>query len=232
MGEAGVNIATFNLGRDKPGGDAICMVAVDEPVSEEVLAKVARPAAGRARQPAGVLSGVGPRAALRCRATSAACDYISSNVTDPRALRHSGDTNAADAAGQVAGAHLRLCGCSGIGGTIHAFADCSVRCCRFLQRARLPPRSRAPRSIDAVTVYPSGAEITRIGKVKIEQRRAHAAVHRPAGGGGRRLDPRRGQGDGQARDRLGRHPPRVGAAHRRGGRSPPSAGASRRPSRS
>ena len=40
MGEAGVNIATLNLGRDKPGGDAICMVAVDEPVTDEVLAKV------------------------------------------------------------------------------------------------------------------------------------------------------------------------------------------------
>ena len=40
MGEAGVNIATFNLGRDKPGGDAICMVAVDEPLSDDVLAKV------------------------------------------------------------------------------------------------------------------------------------------------------------------------------------------------
>ena len=40
MGEAGVNIATLNLGRDKPGGDAICMVAVDEPVSEEVMAKI------------------------------------------------------------------------------------------------------------------------------------------------------------------------------------------------
>ena len=40
LGEAGVNIATFNLGREKPGGDAICMVAVDEPVSDEVLAKV------------------------------------------------------------------------------------------------------------------------------------------------------------------------------------------------
>ncbi|KAB2910882.1 MAG: phosphoglycerate dehydrogenase [Hyphomicrobiaceae bacterium] len=40
MGEAGVNIATLNLGRDKPGGDAICMVAVDEAVSDEVLAKV------------------------------------------------------------------------------------------------------------------------------------------------------------------------------------------------
>ena len=42
MGEAGLNIATLNLGRDKPGGDAICMVAVDEPVSDEVLAKIAR----------------------------------------------------------------------------------------------------------------------------------------------------------------------------------------------
>jgi D-3-phosphoglycerate dehydrogenase len=33
LGEAGVNIATFNLGRDRQGGDAICFVAVDEPVS-------------------------------------------------------------------------------------------------------------------------------------------------------------------------------------------------------
>jgi D-3-phosphoglycerate dehydrogenase / 2-oxoglutarate reductase len=40
MGEAGVNIATMNLGRDKPGGDAICIVATDEPVSDGVLAKV------------------------------------------------------------------------------------------------------------------------------------------------------------------------------------------------
>ena len=40
MGEAGLNIATLNLGRDKPGGDAICMVAIDEPVSEDVLAKI------------------------------------------------------------------------------------------------------------------------------------------------------------------------------------------------
>jgi len=40
MGEAGLNIATLNLGRDKPGGEAICMVAIDEPVSDEVLAQV------------------------------------------------------------------------------------------------------------------------------------------------------------------------------------------------
>ncbi|MFO7297402.1 MAG: phosphoglycerate dehydrogenase [Proteobacteria bacterium] len=40
MGEAGVNIATLSLGRDRPGGDAICLVAVDEPVTDEILAKV------------------------------------------------------------------------------------------------------------------------------------------------------------------------------------------------
>ncbi len=40
MGELGVNIATFNLGRDHPGGNAICLVAVDTPMTEEVLARV------------------------------------------------------------------------------------------------------------------------------------------------------------------------------------------------
>jgi D-3-phosphoglycerate dehydrogenase len=40
LGDARVNIATLNLGREKPGGDAICIVAVDEPVSEAVLAAV------------------------------------------------------------------------------------------------------------------------------------------------------------------------------------------------
>jgi len=40
MGEAGVNIATLNLGRDKPGGDAICLVSVDEPISDGVLEQV------------------------------------------------------------------------------------------------------------------------------------------------------------------------------------------------
>jgi D-3-phosphoglycerate dehydrogenase / 2-oxoglutarate reductase len=37
LGEKGINIATFNLGRDKPGGDAICFVAVDEKISDDVL---------------------------------------------------------------------------------------------------------------------------------------------------------------------------------------------------
>ena len=37
LGEADVNIATFNLGRDQPGGDAICLAAVDVDVSDSVL---------------------------------------------------------------------------------------------------------------------------------------------------------------------------------------------------
>ena len=40
MGDAGLNIATLNLGRDRAGGEAICIVAIDEPVSAEVMAKV------------------------------------------------------------------------------------------------------------------------------------------------------------------------------------------------
>ncbi len=37
---AGINIATFHLGRAEAGGDAICMVSVDEPVPDDVLAMV------------------------------------------------------------------------------------------------------------------------------------------------------------------------------------------------
>jgi D-3-phosphoglycerate dehydrogenase len=37
LGEAGVNIATFNLGRLSAGGDAICLVEVDGEVPAAVL---------------------------------------------------------------------------------------------------------------------------------------------------------------------------------------------------
>ena len=37
---AGINIATFHLGRSAQGGDAICLVSVDEKVPEDVLAMV------------------------------------------------------------------------------------------------------------------------------------------------------------------------------------------------
>ena len=39
LGDAGVNIATFNLGRHKQGGDAIALVEVDGTVPADVLAK-------------------------------------------------------------------------------------------------------------------------------------------------------------------------------------------------
>jgi D-3-phosphoglycerate dehydrogenase / 2-oxoglutarate reductase len=37
MGEAGINIATLHLGRSAPGEDAICLVEVDEVLSDDVL---------------------------------------------------------------------------------------------------------------------------------------------------------------------------------------------------
>ncbi len=40
LAEAGINIATFHLGRAEAGGDAICLVSVDEPVREDVLTLV------------------------------------------------------------------------------------------------------------------------------------------------------------------------------------------------
>ncbi|MCO4055513.1 MAG: phosphoglycerate dehydrogenase [Bosea sp.] len=51
LGEANVNVATFNLGRDKPGGDAICYVAVDSRVDDALLKKIeAIPQVKRARR--------------------------------------------------------------------------------------------------------------------------------------------------------------------------------------
>jgi D-3-phosphoglycerate dehydrogenase len=40
LGAAGINIATFHLGRAEAGGDAICLVAVDQPIPAEILAKI------------------------------------------------------------------------------------------------------------------------------------------------------------------------------------------------
>ena len=40
LADAGINIATFHLGRSEAGGDAICLVSVDDTVPEEVLATV------------------------------------------------------------------------------------------------------------------------------------------------------------------------------------------------
>ncbi|MGD9915352.1 MAG: phosphoglycerate dehydrogenase [Rhizobiaceae bacterium] len=50
-GENGVNIANFQLGRDRPGGDAIALLYLDAPFPEDVLAKVrAHPAIQSAKK--------------------------------------------------------------------------------------------------------------------------------------------------------------------------------------
>jgi D-3-phosphoglycerate dehydrogenase / 2-oxoglutarate reductase len=40
LGEAGVNIATLNLGRNMPGGDAICLVSIDGGITSDVIDRV------------------------------------------------------------------------------------------------------------------------------------------------------------------------------------------------
>ena len=40
LAEAGVNIATFNLGRKDAGGDAICLVGLDAPIDAALLGRV------------------------------------------------------------------------------------------------------------------------------------------------------------------------------------------------
>jgi len=40
LGRAGVNIANFNLGRARPGADAVCLVSVDDEIPPEVLKQI------------------------------------------------------------------------------------------------------------------------------------------------------------------------------------------------
>jgi D-3-phosphoglycerate dehydrogenase len=40
LGEAGINIATFHVGREAPGANAVALIEVDGDVSTEVLAAV------------------------------------------------------------------------------------------------------------------------------------------------------------------------------------------------
>jgi D-3-phosphoglycerate dehydrogenase / 2-oxoglutarate reductase len=40
LGEAGVNIGTFHLGRRAAGGEAVLLLSVDTPVEDGLLAKV------------------------------------------------------------------------------------------------------------------------------------------------------------------------------------------------
>jgi D-3-phosphoglycerate dehydrogenase len=40
MGDAGINIATFHVGREAPGGNAIALIEIDGDMPADVLAKV------------------------------------------------------------------------------------------------------------------------------------------------------------------------------------------------
>jgi D-3-phosphoglycerate dehydrogenase len=40
LGNAGVNIATFHLGRAQAGGDAIALISVDEEISPDLLTQI------------------------------------------------------------------------------------------------------------------------------------------------------------------------------------------------
>jgi D-3-phosphoglycerate dehydrogenase / 2-oxoglutarate reductase len=40
LGEAGINIATFHVGRDAPGGNAVALIEIDGDLPEDILAKV------------------------------------------------------------------------------------------------------------------------------------------------------------------------------------------------
>ena len=40
LGENKINIATFNLGRNEEGGDAISLIETDQPISDEIIEKV------------------------------------------------------------------------------------------------------------------------------------------------------------------------------------------------
>ena len=54
LGEAGINIATFNLGRREAGGEAVALVAVDGDVPPDVVETLCQ-ARGRARGGAAAL---------------------------------------------------------------------------------------------------------------------------------------------------------------------------------
>jgi len=40
LGQARINIANFNLGRAKPGADAVCLVSVDQEIPSAVLQQI------------------------------------------------------------------------------------------------------------------------------------------------------------------------------------------------
>ena len=55
LGEAGINIATFHVGREAPGGNAIALIEIDGELPDERARQGARAAAGAAGQAAALL---------------------------------------------------------------------------------------------------------------------------------------------------------------------------------
>ncbi len=55
LGDAGINIATFHVGREAPGGNAIALIEIDGELPPDVLDQGARAAAGAAGEAAVVL---------------------------------------------------------------------------------------------------------------------------------------------------------------------------------
>ena len=55
LGDAGINIATFHVGREAPGGNAIALIEIDGELPADVLAKVRDTATGAAGRAAAIL---------------------------------------------------------------------------------------------------------------------------------------------------------------------------------
>jgi hypothetical protein len=67
-----VNIATFHLGRDAPGGSAIVLVQVDQPISPELMGKIAALRGVVQGQAADLLTELGPQLGP-CRSRISPC---------------------------------------------------------------------------------------------------------------------------------------------------------------
>ena len=65
MGDAGINIATFHVGREAPGGNAIALIEIDGDMPADVLAKVRALPQVQSGAGAAVLSPIDPPASSR-----------------------------------------------------------------------------------------------------------------------------------------------------------------------
>ena len=61
LGEAGINIGTFHLGRQQAGGDAVLLLSVDTPVQADTLETIHNLPGVKTGDGAEVLNGASPR---------------------------------------------------------------------------------------------------------------------------------------------------------------------------